>query len=171
MNETVILVNEIDEAIGIAPKLGAHEKGLLHRAFSVLIFNSKGEMLLQQRALSKYHSGGLWSNACCSHPRPDEKIEEAVDRRMMEELGFSCPTQFEFKFVYKVDFENGLTEHELDHVFIGHSDELPVPNEDEIEDWKYVSMENLTNWIANDSDKFSVWFKLIMQRMNEEKAA
>lgn len=171
MSETVILVNEEDEAIGIAPKLGAHEKGLLHRAFSVLIFNSKGEMLLQCRASSKYHSGGLWSNACCSHPRPGEKIEDAVDRRMVEELGFTCPTSFEFKFVYNVDFDNGLTEYELDHVFIGHSDELPVPNHEEVEDWKYVSMEDLENWIANESDAFTVWFKLIMQRMKEEKAA
>lgn len=171
MSETVILVNEEDEAIGIAPKMGAHEKGLLHRAFSVLIFNSQGEMLLQKRASSKYHSGGLWSNACCSHPRSGEELQDAVNRRLEEELGFVCETQFDFKFIYKVEFDNGLTEHELDHVFIGHSDATPVPNPEEVEDWKYVSPGDLKNWVKEEPEAFSVWFQIIMKRLNEEKAA
>ncbi|HRH82726.1 MAG TPA: isopentenyl-diphosphate Delta-isomerase, partial [Bacteroidia bacterium] len=117
--EFVILVDEQDREIGEAEKMQTHKLGLLHRAFSVLIYNTKGEMLLQQRAETKYHSGGLWSNACCGHPRPGEKIEDAARRRLKEELGFNCSLKFSFKFIYKASFENSLKEHELDHVFTG----------------------------------------------------
>src|SRR4249919_2599143 len=116
IDQEVILVNEQNEAIGTMEKMEAHRKALLHRAFSVFIFNSKGEMLLQQRALNKYHSGGLWTNACCSHPRPGELIEDAATRRLKEELGFETPLKKIFQFTYQASFDNGLTEHEFDHV-------------------------------------------------------
>ena len=118
-NDKVILVNEHDDMVGIMDKMEAHQQGLLHRAFSIFIFNTKGEMLLQQRAFSKYHSGGLWTNACCSHPLPGEKTEDAAQRRLKEEIGFETSLEKIFDFVYKAAFENGLTEHEFDHVFAG----------------------------------------------------
>ena len=123
--EEVILVNEADEQIGVMEKMEAHEKGLLHRAFSVFIFNDKGEMLLQQRALNKYHSGGLWTNACCSHPRPGEDTLQAAKRRLMEEMGIETSLTLKNSFTYKTAFENGLTEHEFDHIFIGTFNQEP----------------------------------------------
>ncbi|MEI9946718.1 MAG: isopentenyl-diphosphate Delta-isomerase [Chitinophagaceae bacterium] len=119
MEEQVIVVNEADEPIGVAGKMEAHRKGILHRAFSIFIFNSKGEMLLQQRALNKYHSGSLWTNACCSHPKPEEDTTVAAERRLKEEMGFDTPIEKVFDFVYRAEFENGLTEHEFDHVYAG----------------------------------------------------
>jgi isopentenyl-diphosphate delta-isomerase len=132
----VILVNESDEAIGAMEKMEAHRLGVLHRAFSVFIFNSNGHMLLQQRADTKYHSAGLWTNACCSHPAPGEEVKSAAERRLQEELGFKADIKRAFDFVYKASFNNGLTEHEYDHVFVGYYDGEIRPDQDEVKGWK-----------------------------------
>ncbi|HMU76966.1 MAG: isopentenyl-diphosphate Delta-isomerase [Bacteroidetes bacterium] len=160
--EFVILVDEQDREIGEAEKMQTHKLGLLHRAFSVLIYNTKGEMLLQQRAETKYHSGGLWSNACCGHPRPGEKIEDAARRRLKEELGFNCSLKFSFKFIYKASFENSLKEHELDHVFTGIYDSEVLPDKNEVQAYRWVTMENLKNEIIENHSSFSVWFQKII---------
>ena len=165
MSETkVILVDERDTPIGTMEKLEAHKKGLLHRGFSIFIFNARGEMLIQKRALGKYHSGGLWSNACCSHPRPEEKLEEAVHRRLEEEMGFDCPLTEKFSFIYKVDFENGLTEHEFLHVFVGVADVTPSANPKEAEEWKYVDLKKLEKDIGKHSKKYTYWFRLALSK-------
>ena len=156
--EMVILVNEQDEAIGLMEKMEAHEKGLLHRAFSVLIFNSKGEMLLQQRALSKYHSPGLWTNACCSHPRYGETILEAANRRLSEEMGMQAELTVLTHFIYKAEFDNGLTEHELDYVVKGITDNNPIINPDEVNDFRWICPADLTKWVRNTPSDFTVWF-------------
>ena len=137
----VVLVDNKDRELGTMEKMEAHEKGLLHRAFSVFLFNKKGEMLLQRRALDKYHSAGLWTNACCSHPKPDEEVQSAANRRLGEELGISAELNHQFSFYYKSDYENGLSEHELDHVFFGNFDEEPQLNPEEAMDWKYMAMD------------------------------
>ena len=160
--EKVILVDENDQEVGAMEKLEAHEKGLLHRAFSVLLFNSKGEMLLQKRAKSKYHSAGLCSNACCSHPRPGEHIEAAVKRRMMEELGVDVKTDFSHKFIYNISFPNNLIEYEFDHVFTGLFDGRPMINSEEIEDWKYVNIRELSTEIRLHPENYTHWFKIIL---------
>ncbi|SMD39032.1 isopentenyl-diphosphate delta-isomerase [Reichenbachiella faecimaris] len=162
--EHVVLVDEHDNAIGTADKLKVHQSGELHRAFSIFIFNSKGEMLIQQRALDKYHSGGLWTNACCSHPRPDEATLDAANRRLKEELGMVTTLSFLFTFQYKTDFENGLIEHELDHVFVGTSDVLPKLNPAEAKDYKYISPKKILEDIHLHPDKYTFWFKEIVQK-------
>ncbi len=159
MNGEVILVDKNDLPLGTMPKLEAHQKGLLHRAFSVFIFNSKGELLLQQRALDKYHSAGLWSNTCCSHPMPGESTTDAVRRRLWEEMGLVCELTPVFNFVYKADFENGLTEHEFDHVYFGFTDTYPIINGDEVKDWKYVSLDELRTDIQNYPGHYTEWLK------------
>ncbi|MDP4845544.1 MAG: isopentenyl-diphosphate Delta-isomerase, partial [Salibacteraceae bacterium] len=141
--EKVILVNENDQAIGTMEKMEAHEKALLHRAFSVFIFNSKNEMLIHQRAFSKYHSGGLWTNACCSHPRENETAEQAAHRRLEEEMGFDCDINHQFSFVYKAELDQGLTEHEFDHVFTGIYESEIKPNPEEVAAFKYISISDL----------------------------
>jgi len=161
----VILVNDHDEPIGIMDKMEAHEKGLLHRAFSIFIFNSKGEMLLQQRALEKYHSGGLWTNACCSHPMPGEQTEEAANRRLMEEMGFKTPLQKTFSFIYKTAFDNGLTEHEVDHVFIGDYDEIIVPDKAEVYNYAYQSMQFIRESINSEPHLYTSWFKIAFPKL------
>lgn len=158
--EQVILVNENDEVVGHMDKLEAHEKGLLHRAFSVFIFNTKGEMLLQRRAMDKYHSAGLWSNTCCSHPRPDEGVEQAASRRLKEEMGLQCELKSIFSFQYKVDFENGLTEHEMDYVLVGVTNEMPKPNRTEVMDWKFMSNLEIERELKADPEKYTYWFRL-----------
>lgn len=163
--EHVILVDERDNEIGQMEKLTAHESGNLHRALSVFLFNSKGELLLQQRAWSKYHSPGLWTNTCCSHPRPGESSKDAAVRRLQEEMGMSCEIEKAFDFIYRAEFENGLIEHELDHVFIGSTDELPTINPEEVESWRYVSKESLIADIANNPDNYTVWFKICLPRV------
>jgi len=163
--EFVILVDEQDREVGEAEKMQTHKLGLLHRAFSVLIYNTKGEMLLQQRAATKYHSAGLWSNACCGHPRPGEKIEDAARRRLKEELGFNCSLKFSFKFIYKAYFENSLKEHELDHVFTGIYDSEVLPDKNEVQAYRWVSMENLKNEIIENHSSFSVWFQKIIAEL------
>ncbi len=162
--EEVILVDELDNPIGLMEKLEAHEKALLHRALSVLIFNSKNEFLLQQRSDNKYHSPGLWTNACCSHPRAGETVEAAAERRLKEEMGMSCQTQKVFHFTYKAEFENGLTEHELDHVFLGKTDSLPVLNPDEAKSYRYLDLESLISEIESHPENFTPWFKIIIQK-------
>ena len=148
--------------MGAMEKMEAHKKGVLHRAFSVFIFNARGEMLLQQRALEKYHSNGLWTNACCSHPRPGEEIMDAAKRRLKEEMGIDLQTVFSFTFIYKAQLDQNLIEHELDHVFVGTFNGSPIINKKEVEDWKYVDI----NWLKQDINQhpsaYTVWFKLIV---------
>jgi isopentenyl-diphosphate delta-isomerase len=158
----VQLVNPNDEPIGSMEKLEAHEKGLLHRAISVFVFNSKGEMLLQRRALKKYHSPGLWTNTCCSHPYPLEIPEQAAVRRLNEEMNIDSSLRFAFKFIYKTEFSNGLIEHELDHVFIGHSDATPHLNTDEAVAFKWINMNDLKKDIVKNPENYTVWFKIII---------
>jgi len=160
MNEQVILVDEKDKEIGLMPKLEAHQKGVLHRAFSVFIINSQGEMLLQQRALGKYHSEGLWSNSCCSHPFPGENTADAAQRRLMEEMGINTTLNFLFSFIYKAKLGNGLFEHEYDHVYFGVYDKEPVINTSEVAAWKYISMQELQKDIEQHPSLYTEWFKL-----------
>ncbi|MEP6465912.1 MAG: isopentenyl-diphosphate Delta-isomerase [Parafilimonas sp.] len=156
--EEVILVNERDEEIGILEKMEAHRKGILHRAFSVFIFNNKKEMLLQQRAINKYHSGGLWTNACCSHPKPGEATETAARRRLKEELGFETLLKEIFHFTYNASFENGLTEHEFDHVFTGvYNGEINF-NKHEVKDICFRLMEEIESDLQTHPNKFTAWF-------------
>jgi isopentenyl-diphosphate Delta-isomerase len=163
----VILVNEKDEQVGVLEKLQAHQKGLLHRAFSVFIFNSKGEMLLQQRAKNKYHSGGLWSNACCGHPYPDEEIVSAAARRLHEEMGFTTSLVRAFDFTYKISFENGLIENEFDHVFVGHYDGEIQANPDEVSDYSFKSMIDIRRDLLDTSMKYTAWFRIAFPRVEE----
>ena len=154
----VILVNEQDEPIGLMEKMEAHEKGVLHRAFSILIFNSNGEMLLQQRALSKYHSPGLWTNACCSHPRDGETVLEAANRRLSEEMGMQTDLTILTHFIYKADFDNGLTEHELDYVLRGITNDSPLINQEEVHDYRWINTADLSQWVKSTPSDFTVWF-------------
>lgn len=167
MDEHVILVDEEDNPIGTMEKIEAHEKGALHRAFSVFIFNKQGELLLQQRALDKYHSAGKWSNTCCSHPRSNEKTKDAANRRLMEEMGLSCDLTHRFRFQYKASFENGLIEHEIDHVFFGVSDSIPTINHQEVADFKYINLVDLELAIQEKPEDFTPWFKICLDRVIE----
>ena|SRR5690554_150822 len=157
MNEIITLVDQNDVSLGPIEKLEAHKKGLLHRAFSVFIFNSNGELLIQQRADEKYHSAGLWTNTCCSHPNYNETTPEAVRRRMNEEMGMTANVEFKFKFIYKATFENQLIEHEVDHVYFGISDDLPTINPDEVKNWKYINMEELQKEISIYPENYTPW--------------
>lgn len=156
--EEVILVTEQDEPIGSMEKMEAHWKGVLHRAFSIFIVNDRNEMLLQQRVKTKYHSGGLWTNACCSHPRPQEETEFAAVRRLQEELGFTTPLTKIFDFHYNAAFDNGLTEHEFDHVFTGNYNGRIIPNPYEVQDYCYKKMEEIADTIQSHPHKFTAWF-------------
>ncbi len=162
MEEYLILVDENDIPVGKQEKLSAHQKGLLHRAFSVFIFNTKGELLLQRRAAEKYHSGGLWTNTCCSHPRFEENINDAVRRRLREEMGMRCETTFAFSFIYKATFDNGLTEHEFDHVYFGMSDNMPIPEKSEVQNWKYINLNKLNEDINSCPEKYTEWMKICL---------
>ena len=166
MSENVILVNEQDEVVGTMPKMGAHIEGKLHRAFSVFVFNSEGELLLQQRAADKYHSGGKWSNTCCSHPRPGEDTLGAAHRRLYEEMGLKCELNEAFSFIYKVEMDGGLTEHEYDHVYIGASDAQPVPDPGEVAAYCYQSMSELEEKLISEPDQYSEWLKICFSRVN-----
>lgn len=163
----VVLVNERDESLGTMEKMEAHRKGVLHRAFSVFIFNSKGEMLLQQRAQGKYHSGGLWTNACCSHPAPGEAVADAAKRRLREEMGFSVSLEKIFDFVYRSEMENGLTEHEFDHVFGGFYDEAIMPDKNEVKDYCYKSMESIKQSLQTHPHQFTAWFHIAFPRVEQ----
>lgn len=163
--EKVVLVNKKDEVIGVEEKIKAHQKGKLHRAFSVFLFNKKGELLIQKRAKSKYHSGGLWTNTCCSHPRPDEKIEEAAKRRLKEEMGINCKNLKEaFSFIYKAKVGN-LIEHEFDHVFFGRFGGKPEPDKKEVADWQWIKPPDLEADIKKNPQKYTPWFKIIIKRI------
>jgi len=164
MEEKVILVNEKDEPIGLMPKLEAHEKALLHRAFSVFVFNNKNELMLQQRASHKYHSPDLWANTCCSHQRDGESNIEAGKRRLQEEMGFVTSLEESISFIYKAPFDNGLTEHEFDHVMIGHYNDAPKINPDEVSNWKWMPLEDVRTDIKNQPEIYTEWFKIIFDK-------
>lgn len=167
--EQVILVDTNDNPLGLMEKMEAHEKGLLHRAFSVFILNSKGELLLQQRAFSKYHSAGLWTNTCCSHQRQGETNLEAGKRRLMEEMGMEVPLEEVFSFIYKAPFDNGLTEHELDYVLVGYSDQEPNINPDEVASWKWLPLNEIQNDILKNPKNYTEWFKIIFKKFFEKQ--
>ncbi len=167
--ENVILVDNNDVAQGVMEKMQAHVTGSLHRAISVFVYNSNGEFLLQQRALQKYHSAGKWSNTCCSHPRPQETNIAAANRRLKEEMGMDCELKEWFNFTYRAEFDNGLVEHEFDHVFIGTSDTLPQPNPDEVASFRYISTEALISDINNNPELYTPWFRLCLERINQKK--
>ncbi len=162
--EKVILVNEKDEQLGLMPKLEAHEKAVLHRAFSVFVLNKNGELMLQQRAAHKYHSPMLWTNTCCSHQRDGESNLEAGKRRLFEEMGFVCELKEVFSFIYKAPFDNGLTEHELDHVMVGAYDEAPNINKEEVNAFKWMTLEAVKNDIDRQPKIYTEWFKIIFEK-------
>ena len=162
--EMLILVDENDNQIGTMGKMEVHRKGLLHRAFSVFIINEKNELLLQQRAFSKYHSPGLWTNTCCSHQNEGETSIQAAKRRLNQEMGISTSLEFLFSFIYRAEFENGLIEHEFDHVIIGRSNQDPKIDKNEAESWKWVSVDLILKDLEINQDKYTVWFKIIFQR-------
>ncbi len=162
--EKVILVNKNDEQIGVMHKMEAHEKAVLHRAFSVFILNSKNELMLQQRAHHKYHSPGLWTNTCCSHQREGETNIVAGIRRLQEEMGFVTTLKETISFIYKAPFDNGLTEHELDHILVGHYEEPPQINTQEVADWKWMPIEDIKSDILINADSYTVWFKIIFDK-------
>lgn len=170
MTESVILVDKLDSALGSMEKIQAHREGLLHRAFSVFIFNSKNQLLLQKRNAAKYHSGGLWTNTCCGHPRPGEEVNQAAFRRLREEMGFDCELTKQFDFIYKAGFENGLTEHEFDHVFTGLYDLVPRPDPSEVEEWKYVDWDWLLKDVADFSGNYTFWFRICLKKFAEKIA-
>ena len=166
MSEFILTVDENDKVIGKEEKIKTHQLGKLHRAFSIFVFNSKGELLLQRRAKTKYHSGGLWTNTCCSHQRFDETLEKAIHRRLKEEMGFDCELKEIFSFIYKVKFDNGLFEHEYDHVFIGKFDGKPNPNPEEVDEWKWVDLEELKGDIRENPDNYTYWLKVSIDKIN-----
>lgn len=167
--QTLILVDKKDRIIGTAEKMRVHQEGLLHRAFSIIILNSQGEMLLQLRAKKKYHSGGLWANACCSHPRLGEVLIKAARERLIEEMGFDCELKEIFVFHYRTAFANGLVENELDHVLLGISDDSPKPNPEEADNWQWLEIGEIKKDIAKNPGKYTSWFKLIMKKIDWSK--
>lgn len=167
IEEQVILVDENDNQIGLMPKMEAHEKALLHRAFSVFVFNDNNELMLQQRALHKYHSPGLWTNTCCSHQRDGETNLEAGKRRLQEEMGFVTELEETTSFIYKAPFDNGLTEHEYDHIMIGYYNDEPNINEAEVADWKWMNLEDVKVDIVLHPEKYTAWFKIIFDKFYE----
>jgi isopentenyl-diphosphate delta-isomerase len=164
----VILVNTNDEEIGSMEKMDAHRQALLHRAFSVFVFNTDRQLLIHRRAFDKYHSAGLWTNTCCSHPRPGEATIDAAYRRLQEEMGFTCPLEKSFEFIYKTELEDGLYEHEFDHVFTGEFSGVPDINPDEVSEWKYISLEELEMDVNAHPEKYSVWFRIALPRIIEQ---
>jgi isopentenyl-diphosphate delta-isomerase len=167
IENNVILVDPTDKETGVMEKMEAHRRALLHRAISVFIFNTKGEWLLQRRALDKYHSGGLWTNTCCSHPYPGETNLDASNRRLAEEMGMEARLKELFSFIYKEKLDHDLTEHELDHVFYGISDEVPKINTGEVMDWKYVNYFTLYRDIQSNPENYTVWFRKIVERVHQ----
>ncbi|KKQ77274.1 MAG: Isopentenyl-diphosphate Delta-isomerase [Parcubacteria group bacterium GW2011_GWC1_38_6] len=161
----VVLVNKGNRKIGIEEKLKAHKKGKLHRAFSVFVFNPKGELLIQQRAKTKYHSGGLWSNTACSHPQPRETCNQAAHKALIKEMGFDCKLKKAFNFIYRVDLQNGLTEYEYDCVFFGEFDGEPKPSHKEVMGYKWVSLRELRRDITKKPKKYSAWFKIALEKI------
>ncbi len=165
--DEVILVNEYDVKQGVMDKMEAHQKGLLHRAFSVFVVNPYGEIMLQRRALTKYHSPGLWTNTCCSHQRAGEETRDAAHRRMKEEMGIDCPMSAAFEFTYRAEFDNGLVEHEYDHVLIGEYNGVAIPNPEEVEEWAFVSISEIEEGINKHPEKYTEWFKIAFPKVKE----
>lgn len=163
--ELVVLVDENDQETGRMEKMEAHRRGVLHRALSVFVFNADNELLLHRRALTKYHSGGLWTNTCCSHPRPDEAVEAAAVRRLGEEMGMHASLTKQFHFVYRAELDHNLIEHELDHVFVGYSSATPQPDPAEVMDWKWISRERLLHELQETPEQFTAWFRIIAERV------
>ncbi len=161
--ENVVLVDKNDNQIGLMPKMEAHLKGILHRAFSVFLFNSQNQISLQKRSANKYHSGGLWTNTCCSHPRDGENIIDAGKRRLFEEMGINTDLKVAFNFIYKAELENGLIEHEYDHVLIGEFNDSPILNKNEAEDWKWISIEEVRKDIIENEKDYTVWFVIAFE--------
>lgn len=163
--ERIILVDEEDREIGAGEKLAVHRDGRLHRAFSIFVGNGEGQLLLQKRAAAKYHSGGLWSNTCCGHPRAGEALEDAVHRRLREEFGFDCGLRECFAFTYRAEFGNGLIEHEVDHVYLGEYHGIPAPNPEEIEDWQWIEPQALLADIRLRPERYSYWLRSVADRI------
>lgn len=168
MADDIILVDKDDNQIGTGKKMEVHRKGILHRAFSVFVWNDEGLLMLQQRALTKYHTPGLWSNTCCSHPMPGENTIEAAKRRMEEEMGFTCDLKEEMSIIYQSQFDNELIEHEYDHVFFGTYNGEPNINPEEVNDWKWMSINELMKDVRVNPDNYTVWFKIILDRLKGE---
>jgi isopentenyl-diphosphate delta-isomerase len=168
MEENVILVDKNDTQIGLMSKLDAHKKGILHRAFSVFVLNNNNEIMLQKRAYNKYHSGGLWTNTCCSHQREGENSIEAGKRRLLEEMGFETELKIITSFIYKVEFENGLTEHELDYLLIGKYLKSPIINKQEVADWKWMKVELIADDIKLNPNNYTSWFKIIFDKFQNK---
>lgn len=164
-DESVILVDTLDNEIGVDGKMAVHRSGKLHRAVSVFVFDSKDRLLLQKRASSKYHSGGLWSNTCCTHPRPGENQASAARRRLQEEMGIDCALEPAFSFVYRAALDNELIEHEYDHVFFGTTDDSPRPDPSEVEDWKLIDLQSLKLDIENNAHLYTIWFLVCFERV------
>jgi isopentenyl-diphosphate delta-isomerase len=171
IGETVVLVDSDDREVGLAPKLDAHERGVLHRAFSVFVLNERGEVLLQRRADGKYHSGGLWTNTCCGHPRPGEPVAAAASRRLREEMGFECALAPAGAFVYRADVGGGLREHEYDHVFIGRHDLPPAPDAGEASDWRWQSPGSALAEAERHPERFTPWFSLALRELIARRGA
>lgn len=169
MDEFVVLVDREDHSLGVKEKLKAHEGGDLHRAFSICLFNAQGHMLLQQRALSKYHSGGLWANTCCSHPRPEENLLDAAHRRLKEEMGVDCPLHPLFSFIYRAELDKGLIEHEFDHVFVGTLEENPQPNPTEVSQWIWVDSTQVVADIEAHPERYTAWFKILLDLLMQHQ--
>lgn len=170
MHEEVILVDKHDNEVGAMEKLEAHKKGKLHRCFSIFVFHPDGRLMLQKRAKEKYHSGGLWTNTCCGHPRPGEDTEAAAHRRLKEEMGFGCPLKEIHTFVYKAPLDNGIIEHELDHVFIGTTDVHPQPNLEEAEDWKWVHTDALQKDMEAHPERYTYWLRIALEDVLKKAA-
>ena len=164
MGEMVILVDKNDNQLGLMEKIEAHEKAVLHRAFSVFILNDDNELLIQKRALNKYHSPGLWTNTCCSHPRDGEPIKKAGTRRLGEEMGFETDLKVLLSFIYKAEFDNGLFEHEYDYVLVGYYNQNPIINKNEVCDWKWINLDFLKEDIKINPSNYTVWFKIIFNK-------
>ena len=167
IEELVLLVNERDEPVGTMGKLRAHQEGALHRAFSVFLFDDAGRLLLQRRAAGKYHSPGLWTNTCCSHPRPDEAVADAARRRLMEEMGIDTAVEHRFSFLYRAGFENGLIEHELDHVFFGRWNGDARPNPDEVDEWTYIHLDELDAELTRHPERYTAWLRICWEQVRE----
>lgn len=167
--EYIQLLNANNETVGTIEKMKAHWEGALHRAVSVFIFNSNGQMLLQQRAAGKYHSPGLWSNACCTHPRLDETPQLAAQRRLQEEMGLECVLEHKFDFLYKAELENGMIEHEFDHVYFGYTNATPLPDNEEVAEWDYLPFTEIYSQLQQQPEKFTIWFRLLFHQLMAEK--
>ncbi len=167
MTKNVILVNEHDQEVGLMDKIEVHRKGLLHRAFSVFVINSHGELMLHQRAYGKYHSGGLWTNTCCSHPHYGEAVEEAAHRKLQEEMGFDCQLRKLFDFIYRINVGQRLIENELDHLFVGFYDNMPYINPKEVANWKWMNLDRIENELITNPEKYTEWFKIIFKKFGE----